>query len=178
MLCVPSVIILANILESILWCYLVSSHSIPGFEPETHPTYLMLIVFARSFRILVTFALVLEVRGISFFQILWTSYGRSLLDQKITIRVLLTSSRFYVVTLSVLPSLHGLSGRNLLNLVRHTNLCIHNSESYMFLWVVPLFSCILISVYHLIVKSMYAMHSCSSIPITLVVRQAILFQND
>ena len=23
-------------------------------------------------------------------------------------------------------------------LVRHTNLCIHNSESYMFLWVVPL----------------------------------------
>ena len=51
--------------------------------------------------------------------------------------------------------LHGLSGRNMLNLVRHTNLCIHNSENYMFLWVV-LFSCILTLVYQLIVKSMRA----------------------
>ena len=51
--------------------------------------------------------------------------------------------------------LHGLSGRIMLNLVRHTNLCIHNSESYMFLWVV-LFSCILTLVYQLIVKSMRA----------------------
>ena len=48
--------------------------------------------------------------------------------------------------------LHGLSGRNMLNLVRHTNLCIHNSENYMFLWVV-LFSCILTLAYQLIVKS-------------------------
>ena len=56
--------------------------------------------------------------------------------------------------------LHGLSGRNMLNLVRHTNLCIHNSESYMFLWVV-LFSCILTLVYQLIVKSMRAfVHRC------------------
>ena len=51
--------------------------------------------------------------------------------------------------------LHGLSGRNMLNLVRHTNLCIHNSENYMFLWVV-LFSCILTLAYQLIVKSMRA----------------------
>ena len=51
--------------------------------------------------------------------------------------------------------LHGLSGRIMLNLVRHTNLCIHNLESYMFLWVVPL-SCLLTLVYHLIVKSMRA----------------------
>ena len=51
--------------------------------------------------------------------------------------------------------LHGLSGRNMLNLVRHTNLCIHNSENYMFLWVV-LHSCILTLVYQLIVKSMRA----------------------
>ena len=56
--------------------------------------------------------------------------------------------------------LHGLSGRNMLNLVRHTNLCIHNSENYMFLWVV-LFSCILTLVYQLIVKSMRAfVHRC------------------
>ena len=51
--------------------------------------------------------------------------------------------------------LHGLSGRNLLNLVRHTNLCIHNSESYMFPELF-LLSCILTPVYQLIVKSMRA----------------------
>ena len=64
--------ILAIILESIPWCHLVNSILLLGFEPEIHPTYLMLIVFASSFRILVTFAIVLEVRGISFFQIPWT----------------------------------------------------------------------------------------------------------
>ena len=52
--------------------------------------------------------------------------------------------------------LHGLSGRIMLNFVRHTNPCIHNSESYMFLWVV-LFSCILTLVYQLISK--VCMHS-------------------
>ena len=51
--------------------------------------------------------------------------------------------------------LHGLSGRNMLNFVRHTNLCIHNSESYMFLEL-SLFSCLLTLVYQLIVKSMHA----------------------
>ena len=45
-------------------------------------------------------------------------------------------------------------------LVRHAKPCIHNSESYMFLWVV-LFSCILALVYQLIVKSMRAfIHRC------------------
>ena len=39
-------------------------------DPRDHPTYFMLIVFASSFRILVTFAIVLDVRGIPFFQIL------------------------------------------------------------------------------------------------------------
>ena len=82
-------------------------------------------------------------------------YGRSLLDQKITIRVLLRSSPFINRDSASSTFLHGLSGRNMLNLVRHTNLCIHNSESYMFLWVV-LFSCILTLVYQLIVKSMRA----------------------
>ena len=115
----------------------------------------MLIVFASPFRILVSFAIVLKVRGISFFQILWTAYGRCLLDQKITIRVLLRRSPFINRDSASPTSLHGLSGRNMLNLVRHTNQCIHNSENYMFLWVV-LFSCILTLVYQLIVKSMRA----------------------
>ena len=52
--------------------------------------------------------------------------------------------------------LHGLSGRIMLNLVRHTNLCVHNSENYMILWV-DLFSCILTLVYQLIVKSSCAL---------------------
>ena len=51
--------------------------------------------------------------------------------------------------------LHGLSGKNLLNLVQHTNLCIHNSERYMFLELI-LLSCIPTLVYQLIVKSMRA----------------------
>ena len=138
MICVPSVMILAIILESIPWCYLVVGILFLGFEPEIHSTYFMLIVFASSFRILVTFAIVLEVRGIFFFQIPWTTYGRCLLDQKkITIRVLLRSSPFINRDSASPTSLHGLSGRNV-DLARHINLCIHNSENYMFLWVVPL----------------------------------------
>ena len=176
MICVPSVMILAIILESIPWCYLVVGILFLGFEPEIHSTYFMLIVIASAFRILVTFGVVLEVRGISFFQIPWTTYGRCFLDQKkIIIRVLLRSSPFINRDSASSTFLHGLSGRNMLNLVRHTNLCIHNSESYMFLWVV-LFSCILTLVYQLIVKSMCAfVHRCL---IILVVCQAILFRND
>ena len=60
------------------------------------------------------------------------------MNQKITIRVLLMGSPFKNCESASPTSLHGLSGRNMLNLVRHTNLCIHNSGSYMFLWVVPL----------------------------------------
>ena len=115
----------------------------------------MLLVFASSLNILVTFAIVLEVRGISFFQILWTAYGRCLLDQKITIRVLLRSSPFINRDSASSTFLHGLSGRNMLNFVRHANPCIHNSEKHMFLWV-ALFSCLLTFVYRLIVKSMRA----------------------
>ena len=146
-----------------------------GFEPESHPTYLMLIVFASSFRILATFAIVLEVLGISFFQIPWTSYGRSSLNQKITTRVLLMSSPFINRDSASSTFLHGLSGRNMLNLVRHTNLCIHNSEKLMFLWVVPLY---LYSDPRLSIDSQEYACIRSSIPITLVVRQAILFWND
>ena len=103
---------------------------------------------------LVTSTLVLEVRGISFFQILWTTYGRSLLDQKIATRVLSMSSPFYIVILLVLPFCMGCP-EEMLSFARHINLCIHNSENYMFLWVV-LRSCILTLVYQLIVKSMRA----------------------
>ena len=68
----------------------------------------MLIVFASSFRILVTFAIVLEVDGISFFQIPWTTYGRSSsLNWTITTRVLLMSSPLYIVALPVLPFCMG-----------------------------------------------------------------------
>ena len=107
MLCVPSVMILAIILESILWCHLVVGIPFLGFWTEIHPTYFLLVVFASSFRLLVTFALVLEVRGISFFQILWTTYGSSLLDQKIITRVLSMSSPFYIATLPVQPLCMG-----------------------------------------------------------------------
>ena len=105
--------------------------------------------------------IVLEVRGIFFFQIPWTTYGRSSsLNWNITTGLFLRSSPFINRDSASSTSLHGLSGRNMLNLVRHTNLCIHNSENYMFLWDV-LFSCILTLVYQLIVKSMRAfVHRC------------------
>ena len=114
----------------------------------------MLIVFASPFRILVTFAIVLKVRGISFFQILWTTYGRSLLDQKITTRVLSMSFPFYIVILPVLPFCMGCL-EEMLSFARHINLCIHNSENYMFLELF-LFNCIPTIPYQLIAKSMCA----------------------
>ena len=138
MICVPSVMILAIILESIPWCYLVVGILFLGFWTEIHSTYFMLIVFASSFRILVTFAIVLEVRGTSFFQLPWTILGRSSSEPKDDNKSAL--DEFFMLYCDSASStfLHGLSGRIMLNLVRHTNLCIHNSESYVFLWVVPL----------------------------------------
>ena len=135
--CVPSVKILAIILESISWCYLVVGILFLGSWTRDSLYLLHVDSVASSFSILVTFAIVLEVRGISFFQILWTAYGRCLLDQKITIRVLLRRSPFINRDSASPTSLHGLSRRNV-DLARHTNLCIHNSENSMFLWVVPL----------------------------------------
>ena len=73
-------------------------------------------------------------------------------SKKITIRVLLRSSPFINRDSASSTFLHGLSGRNMLNLVRHTNLCIHNSESYMFLEL-TLLSCIPTLVYQLIVRN-------------------------
>ena len=51
--------------------------------------------------------------------------------------------------------LHGLSGKNMLNFVRHAKPCIHNSENHMFHWVVP--SYFLALVYQLIVRSSRAL---------------------
>ena len=60
-------------------------------------------------------------------------------------------------------------------LVRHINLCIHNSESYMFLWVVPFH---LYSYHRLSIDSQEYACIGSSMSIILVARQAILFSND
>ena len=78
------------------------------------------------------------------------------------------------VTLPVLPLCMGYP-EEMLSFARHTNLCIHNSESYMFIELF-LFSRIPTLVYQLIVRSNCAL--VLSMPIILVVRQAILFRND
>ena len=51
-------------------------------------------------------------------------HNRIILDEFSTIYCGSASSTF----------LHGLSGRNMLNFVRHAKPCIHNSENRMFLW--------------------------------------------
>ena len=127
--------ILAFILESIPWCHLVVGILLLGIWTRDSLYLPHVDSFARSFRLLVTFAIVLEVRGIFFFQIPWTTYGRSSsLNWNITTGLFLRSSPFINRDSASSTFLHGLSGRNMLNLVRHTNLCIHNSENYMFLW--------------------------------------------
>ena len=121
----------------------------------------MLIVIASAFKILVTFAIVLEVRGIFFFQIPWTTYGRSSsLNWTITTRMLLMSSPFHIVNLHVLPFQHGLSGRNMLNWF---DILIYASTTQKIVcsFELSLFSCLLTLVYQLIVKSMCAIvHRC------------------
>ena len=69
-------------------------------------------MFASSFRILVTFVIVLEVRGISFFQVPWTAYGRSSFEPKDHNKSAL--DEFFVLHCESARStfLHGLSGRN------------------------------------------------------------------
>ena len=78
---------------------------------------------------------------------LWTKF----LNQKITTRVLSMSSTFYIVTLPVLPFCMGYPDE-MLSFARHTNLCIHNSESYMLLEL-SIFSCIPTIIYQLIVRN-------------------------
>ena len=64
------------------------------------------------------------------------------------------SSPFYIMTLPVLSFCMGCP-EEMLSFARHTNLCIHNSENYMFLELF-LFSCIPTILYQLIAKSMCA----------------------
>ena len=146
--------ILAIILVSILWCHLVVGILLLGFWTRDFPTYFMLLAFASSFRLLVTLALVLNVRGISFFQILWTVYGRSSLNQKITTRALDGFSILYCDSASS-TFLHGLSGRNMLN---SFDMLVHASTTWKIIcsFELSLFSCFLALVYQLIVKSMRA----------------------
>ena len=148
-----------------------SRYSIPGFWTRDSPYLLHVDSFARSFRLLVTFALVLDVRGIPFFQILWTAYGRcsSLIErsQSECSRWVLDSTlwlcQFYLSAWVI--------RKKYVELVRHTNLCIKNSESYMLFWVAPLQ---LYSDLHLSIDSQEYVSIHSSVPIVLVVRQAIL----
>ena len=71
-----------------------SRYSTPVFLTQESLCSLRVDIVASSFRILVTFAIVLEVRGISFFQIPWTIVGRSSFEPKDHNQVLLTSSPF------------------------------------------------------------------------------------
>ena len=121
----------------------------------------MLIVFAHSFRILVTFAIVLEVRGTSFFQIPWTTYGRSSsLNWNITTGLFLMSSPCYIVTLPAQPFCMGYPEElcwtwfDILIYASTTQKVICSFE-------LSLFSCLLTFVYQLIVKSMREIaHRC------------------
>ena len=171
MICVPSVMILAIILESIPWCHLVVGILLLGFEPEIHPTCFMLIVFARSFRSLATFAIVLEVRGISFFQILWTTLWQKFVGSKDHNRSALVEFSILYCDSASSTFLHGLSGRNMWDSFDMLN---HASTTYKVIcsFELSLFSCLLTFVYQLIVQG----YACIrlSMPITHVVRQAIL----
>ena len=175
MFCVPSVMILAIILESIPWCHLVSRHSIPGFKPEIHSTHLLLIVFASSLKDISN--LCDSPRGPWYFLLPNTMnhYGRSSFEPKDHNQSSLDEFSIHIVNLPVLLLLHGLTGRNMLNLF---DILIHASTTQKNICSLglSLFSYFLALVYQLIVRSNCAF--VLSMPIILVVRQAILFQND
>ena len=131
-----------------------SRYFTPGFWTQDSLYLPRVDSVARTFMILVTFVIVFEVRGISFFQIPWTDYGRSSWTKRSqpecswwVLDSMLWLYQFYLSAWVI--------RKKYVELVRHTNLCIHNSESYMFLEL-TLFSCLLTFVYQLIVKSMRA----------------------
>ena len=72
----------------------------------------MLIVFASPFRIVVTFAIVLEVRGTSFFQLPLTILGRSSFEPKDHNKSALDEFSVLHCESASPTFLHGLSGRN------------------------------------------------------------------
>ena len=116
----------------------------------------MLIVIASAFRILVTFVIVLEVHGIFFFQIPWTTYGRSSsLNWTTTTRVLLMSFPIYIVTLPAQPFCMGYPEElcwTLFGIPTH----VSTTQKVICSFELSLFSCLLTFVYQLIVKSMRA----------------------
>ena len=129
--------ILATFLKSIPWCHVVVGILFMGSWTRDSPYLPHVDSVASSFRILVTFAIVLEVRGISFFQIPWTAYGRSSFETKYHNQSAL--DEFSILYCESASSTFCMGyPEEMLSFARHTNLCIHNSESYMYLWVVPL----------------------------------------
>ena len=154
MICVPNVTILALFFESIPWCHLVVGILLLGSWTRDSPYLLHVDSVASSFRILVTFAIVLEVRGISFFQIPWTILGRSSFEPKDHNQSAL--DEFSILYRESASSTFCMGyPEEMLSFARHTNLCIHNSERYMFLWL-SLFSRIPTFVYQLIARSNHA----------------------
>ena len=130
-----------------------SRYSIPGFWTRDSPYLLHVDSFARSFRLLVTFAIVLEVRGISFFQYHEPIWQKFLIEPNIATRMLLMSPPFIVVNLPVLPVQHGLSGRNMLNLF-DIQIYASTTQKDICSFELSLCSCIPILVYQLIAKFM------------------------
>ena len=96
---------------------LSSRYSIPGFSNQDSPYLLHVDSVASSFRLLVTFALVLEVRGIFFFQVPWSAYGRSSFEPKDHNKSALDEFSIPHCESARPTFLHGLSGRNLLNMI-------------------------------------------------------------
>ena len=152
-----------------------SRYSTPGFLTQDSLYLPRVDSVARTFRILVTFAIVLEVRGISFFQIPWTAYGRSSFEPKDHNQSALDEFSIHNCDSASSTFLHGLSGRNMLN---SFDILIYASTTQKVICSFELspFSYIPTFIYQLIVRSSRAL--VLSMPITLVVRQAILFQND
>ena len=102
-------------------------------------------------------------------------HGRSSFEPKDHNQGALEEYSIHIVTLPVLPPLHGLSGRNMLNLF---DILIHASTTQKNIcsFGLSLFSYFLALVYQLIVRSNCAF--VLSMPIILVVCQAILIRND
>ena len=116
-------------------------------------------MFARSFRILVTFVIVLEVCGLSFFQYhepIW----QKLFEPKDHNQSTLEEFSIHNCDSASSTVLHGLSGRNMLN---SFDMLVHASTTQKIIcsFELSLLSCLLTLVYQLIVKSMCAfVHRC------------------
>ena len=155
MICVPSVMILAIILESIPWCYLVIGILFLGSWTQDSLYLIRVDSVAHSFRILLT--LRQSSRSVVFPSSKYHELlmAEVLLSQKITTRVLLMSSPLYIVALPVLPFCMGYpeeicwTSFDMLNHASTTQKIVCSFE-------LSLFSCLLTLVYQLIVKIMRA----------------------